>query len=84
MLGLYLKSVIIYWIILFAAFKIAKINLKLQNINLKDYTNRESNGNLSTIMLAAVPVYRFAILLTTLFLCVASKEMLDKLFKKGE
>lgn len=83
MLGLYLKSIVIYWIILFATLKIAKHNIKKQNISLKDYTGQDPDGKgLSILLIAAVPLFRFLFFLVSLFLCVCTKESLDKLLKK--
>mgnify|MGYP003300148117 CR=1 FL=1 len=86
MLSLYLKSILVYWIILIAVIKLAKANIKRENINLKDYIGKEASDDngLSLLIISAVPIYRLGFFLVGLFLTVSTKDRLDKIFKKED
>lgn len=85
MFSIYIKSIIVYWIILLATCKIAKINLEGQDINLNDYFKKKTTkSGLSIPLISAVPIFRFVIFLVLLFLTVSTKETLDKIFLNEE
>lgn len=78
MLGLYIKSTIVYLIIYWALKKTMKtIMLSREDVNYKDYKGK---GIYYTF--AFIPILRILIILIVFFITFAPKETLDKLFKR--
>ncbi len=82
MLGFYIKTVIIYFIIFLAMNHFGKFIIKNRtDINYNDY-KRNINGKISTFTIALIPLLRTFYLITMLIVIFGSKELLDKIFKK--
>lgn len=84
MLGYYIKSTIIFFIIYFASSRAIRILLHNRDeIDCKKYTKKDNKGMWYTFCF--IPVVRVVVLLAMYWLTIASKEDLDKLFdKKGD
>ena len=83
MLGYYIKSTIVFLIIYFAAKRIGDVWLHNRtDIDYKKYIKEGTKGMWYTYCF--IPGLRVIALLVTLWLPVASKESLDKIFDKKE
>ena len=80
MLGLYIKSIIVYLIIFLALKKVMKtIILNREDINYKEYMGK---GKGIYYTFTFIPILRILIIILVFFITFAPKETLDKLFKK--
>ena len=80
MLGLYIKSTIVYLIIYWALKKTMKtIKLSREDVNYKDYKGK---GKGIYYTFAFIPILRILIILLVFFITFAPKDILDKLFRK--
>lgn len=80
MLNLYIKSVIIYFIIYWALKKISKtIMFNRKDVN---YNNYKGNGKGMYYIFCFIPLLRLFIIGVVFFITFAQKETLDKFFKK--
>lgn len=83
MLGYYIKSTIVFLIIYFASSRAIKILLHNRDeIDYKKYTKKDNKGMWYTFCF--IPGLRVIALLVILWLPVASKESLDKIFEEKE
>lgn len=83
MLGYYIKSTIVFLIIYFASSRAISILIHNRDeIDYKKYTKEGQKKMWYTFCF--IPILRVVVLLVMYWLTVASKEDLDKLFKKKE
>lgn len=80
MLGLYIKSVIVYLIIFWALKKISKtIIFNREDVN---YSNYKRNVKGMYYIFCFIPILRLLVVGIVVFITFAKKETLDKLFDK--
>lgn len=85
MLSLYIKSVIIYFIIFSAMDRLGKFIIKNRtDINYKDYLKENVKGKISTFTVALIPLLRVFYLIVMFIVIFGSKELLDKIFSKDK
>lgn len=85
MLSLYIKSVIIYFIIFFAMNRLGKYIIKNRtDINYKDYLKENVKGKISEFTVALIPLLRTFYLIVMFIVIFESKELLDKIFSKDK
>lgn len=83
MLSLYIKSVIIYFIIFLAMNNLGKFIIKNRtDINYKDYLKGDIKGKMSTFTVALIPLLRTFYLIIMFVIIFGSKELLDRIFNK--
>lgn len=83
MLGYYIKSTIVFLIIYFASSRVIRTLLHNRNeIDYKKYTKKDNKGIWYTFCF--IPILRLIALLIMLWLPLAPKESLDKIFEKKE
>lgn len=83
MLSLYIKSVIIYFIIFLAMNSLGKFIIKNRtDINYKDYLKNNVKGKISIFTVALIPLLRTFYLIIMFIVIFGSKELLDKIFNK--
>lgn len=83
MLSLYIKSVIIYFIIFLAMNNLGKFIIKNRtDINYKDYLKSNIKGKISTFTVALIPLLRTFYLIIMFIVIFGSKELLDRIFDK--
>lgn len=83
MLGYYIKSTIVFLIIYFASSRAIKTLLHNRDeIDYKKYTKKDNKGMWYTFCF--IPILRLIALLIMLWLPLAPKESLDKIFEKKE
>lgn len=84
MLGVYFKSCIIWFIIMFTTFKVcrsfAKARQEKGEINYYDYADRKSFVNF--YLTAFIPILRIIVIILYFFVTFAKKETLDDLLLK--
>ena len=79
MLGLYIKSIVIYLIIFWALKKISKaIMFNRKDV---DYIDYRGNGKVMYYIFCVIPIFRVFVIGVIFFMTFASKETLDKVFK---
>ena len=85
MLSLYIKSVIIYFIIYIAMEKLGKFIVNnRKDINYKEYLKDDVKGKISVFTVCLIPVLRLFYLIIMFIVIFGDKELLDKIFKKEE
>lgn len=83
MLSLYIKSVIIYFIIFSAMNSLGKFIIENRtDINYKDYLKNNVKGKISIFAVALIPLLRTFYLIIMFIVIFGSKELLDKIFDK--
>ena len=83
MLSLYIKSVIIYFIIFSAMNSLGKFIIENRtDINYKDYLKNNVKGKISIFTVALIPLLRTFYLIIMFIVIFGSKELLDKIFDK--
>lgn len=83
MLSLYIKSVIIYFIIFLAMNSLGKFIIENRtDINYKDYLKNNVKGKISIFTVALIPLLRTFYLIIMFIVIFGSKELLDKIFNK--
>lgn len=79
MLGLYIKSIVIYLIIFWALKKISKaIMFNRKDV---DYSDYRGNGKGMYYIFCVIPIFRVFVIGVIFFMTFASKETLDKVLK---
>ena len=83
MLGLYIKSVVIYFIIFLATHRLGEfITKNRKDINYNEYLTEKINGNISSFTVSLIPIIRTIYLIIMFVVIFGTKETLDKLFNK--
>lgn len=83
MLGLYIKSVVIYFIIFLATNRLGEfITKNRKDINYNEYLTEKINGNISSFTVSLIPIIRTIYLIIMFVVIFGTKETLDKLFNK--
>lgn len=83
MVSLYIKSVIIYFIIFLAMNKLGNYIINNRtDINYKDYIKGDTKGKINTFVVSLIPLIRAFYLIIMFVVIFGSKELLDKIFSK--
>ena len=88
MLGFYIKSVFTYFVVFWAVMTIFKTQFKnRKDINYNDYIKDEDKKDITIFnvyyVFCFIPIIRLLIIAIVLYLSFATKESLNKLFKKN-
>lgn len=83
MLGLYIKSVVIYFIIFLATNRLGEfITKNRKDVNYNEYLTEKINGNISCFTVSLIPIIRTIYLIIMFVVIFGTKQTLDKLFNK--
>ena len=89
MLEIYLKSIIVYMVIIYCATSVCKDSfIKRMNSFNNNFEYKKKKSFISRIsnlfVLSAIPVLRFIIILAIFFISFCSKEDFEKMIKKSK